>query len=180
MWPYFSRWLERPSSKYFDVSESDPKFWRSYIFDTHQLWSSCVLPWSESLQHSLYQSSIYVRRSKQSMLPLTKGLGTFESNPQFFLFFYIYKEIFLRPSGSGGELWPNVFGPIAPGICDVFCQVLDIDPLTPIFCQQIVSWAWHLFLGCLRDLIPSCWLLRRASYTFLCRYFGGCSFLRLL
>ena len=71
------------------------------------------------------------------MLPLTKGLRTFESTPQCFSFF-IYKEIFLRPLGYGVEMGPNVFGPIALGICDVFCQVLDIYPLTPMFCQQIV------------------------------------------
>ncbi len=51
-----------------------------------------------------------------------------------------------------------VLGPTAPGICDVFRLVLDIDTLTPMSCQQNVLWARHLFLGRLRDLVPSCWL----------------------
>jgi hypothetical protein len=69
--------------------------------------------------------------------PWRKVLARSRATPDFFFFFLTYKEIFLRPLGSGGELWPNVFGPIAPGICDVFRHVLDIDPWNPCFVSEL-------------------------------------------
>ena len=87
------------------------------------------------------------------MLPLTKGLGTFESKPHFFSF-YTHKEIFLRPLGSGGEQRPIVFDPIAPGIYDVDCQLLVIDPFdTHVLSAKCLVSSTTIF-GPLKGLSP--------------------------
>ena len=47
---------------------------------------------------------------------LEKRSWNVQEQPPIFFSFLTYKEIFLRPSGSGGELRPIEFGLTAPGV----------------------------------------------------------------
>ena len=98
---------------------------------------------------------------------LDKRSWEIRKHPPFFIFYFLFiKKYFcvLRDPVVKCDL--ICFGLTAPGIFDVFRLVLDIDTLTPMSCQQNVLWSQKLFLGCLRDLVPSCWLEDRCLDTF--------------
>ncbi len=96
LWLCLSRWLGHPSLTFLHVSKHNPPLRRPYLLDTCGSRSTCEISRWSSLQYSLYRSITNVRRCKQSMLPLTKGLGSECFPPIFsFLFYTQVKETFL-------------------------------------------------------------------------------------
>jgi hypothetical protein len=131
-----------------------------------------IMPRTWHITITRYATSFFSRHHERPILRAIDATSDKRSqvvwlpNPLFFFFFFIFfeKNILMRPSGTDLILWNtcvSMFHIIAElGFCGAMLTAYYSHQLTTylsmIFTSSAVaSWARHLFLGRLRDGVPS-------------------------